>query len=101
VFDRQQVLKFVKEKKIRAYESRSVGLGISNVETSVVKLKDLEIGKMKFPAFEVAVLDLKHVNESYVQLGLKEIDGVLGSDFFKKYQAVISYRKAELSLQTR
>lgn len=101
VFDRKQVLKFVKEKKIKAYESRSVGLGTSNVETSVVKLKELQRGKLKIKSFEVAVLDLAHVNESYRQLGLPLIDGVLGSDFLKKYAAVIDYRKEELVLHLR
>jgi len=98
VFDKKKVLRFVKEKNIKKNESKSVGLGVSEVETKIVKLKNLKIGKLKINKMEVAVLDLNHVNQTYAQIKLHEIDGVLGSDFLMKYKAVINYEKGTLSL---
>ena len=45
------------------------------------------------------MLDLSHVNQSYEQIGLKPIDGVLGSDVLLKYNAVIDYEKKILKLK--
>jgi hypothetical protein len=75
-----------------------VGLGVSEMETKVAKLKDLKIGKAEFKELEVAVLDIAHVNETYRLIEIPEIDGVLGSDFLMKYDAVINYNKAILKI---
>lgn len=99
VFDKEKVLKFVTEKKIRKHESKSVGLGVSNVETRIVKLKNLRFGNMKMDKIEVAVLDLDHVNQTYKLMKLKEIDGVLGSDFLMKYKAIINYEKRLMTIK--
>ena len=96
VFDSQRVLQFVKEKKIKTNDSKSVGLGVAGMETKVVKLKDLTIGKLSLSKLEVAVLPIAHVNETYGQINLPPIDGVLGSDFFMKYKAIINYLNAEV-----
>lgn len=99
VFDAEQVLKYVKEKKIKQHESKSVGLGVSEMETKVVKIKKLQIGQLKIKQLEVAILDLAHVNETYKGIKLPEIDGVMGGDLLMKYKAVIHYGKSYLKLQ--
>jgi len=48
--------------------------------------------------YEAVLLDLSHVNKSYEQIGLKQIEGVLGSDILLKYNAIIDYPKKELRL---
>ncbi len=93
VFDAERVLRFVKESKIKANESKSVGLGVSEMETQVANLKRLQIGKLFIKKMEVAVLPIAHVNTTYRLLNIPEIDGVLGSDFLMKYEAVIDYGK--------
>jgi predicted aspartyl protease len=98
VFDSTCVLKFVKKKMLKANKSKSVGLGTSDVVTKIVEINDLKYGTMKVQKMEIAVLDLSHVNHSYVELKLPKIDGVLGSDFLMKYKAVINYPKAVLKL---
>lgn len=98
VFDATQVLKFVKEDKIELNESKSVGLGVSEMETRIAKLKDLKIGRAAFKKMEVAVLNISHVNETYRLIEIPEIDGVLGSDFLMRYDAVINYKKAILKI---
>jgi len=98
VFDAERILRFVKQKKIKANESKSVGLGIVDMETKVVKLKDLKIGKLFIEKMEVAVLPISHVNATYKLLNIQAIDGVLGSDFLMKYNAVVDYGKSVVKL---
>ena len=98
VFDHQAILRFIRDKEIKEYDSQSVGLGSSGIKTEVAVIKNLRFGELKLKEFEVAVLDLSHVNHTYKQIKIEPIDGVLGSDFLMKYQAVINYKKAELQL---
>ncbi len=99
VFDKTRVLQFVKKRKIKSHESKSVGLGVTEMETQMVKLKNVSIGKLIIEKLEVAVLNISHVNDTYEQIQLPKIDGVLGSDFLMKYKAVINYDKANLKLK--
>jgi hypothetical protein len=99
VFDKHGILKFVNAKNIRTIDSRSVGLGNIDSETQVVKVKKVKVGKKRSVDLEVAILDLSHVNQSYTQLNLPNIDGVLGSDFLMKYKAIINYDKKTLSVR--
>jgi predicted aspartyl protease len=98
VFDTEKVLRFVKEVKIKANESKSVGLGVIEMETKVVNLKKIQLGKLCIKKMEVAVLSISHVNTTYQLLNIPKIDGVLGSDFLMKYKAVIDYDKGILRL---
>lgn len=100
VFDSKCVLKFAKKKNMHANKSKSVGLGTSEVETKIVEINNLKFGSMKVKKMEISVLDLSHVNHSYTELKLPKIDGVLGSDFLMKYNAVINYPKAVLKLMS-
>jgi predicted aspartyl protease len=98
VLDATQVLRFVKADKIMLHESKSVGLGVTEMETKAAKLRNLKMGKARVKKMEVAVLDISHVNTTYDLIGIPRIDGVLGSDFLMKYEAVINYAKATLKL---
>ena len=88
------------KKKIKKNDSKSVGLGVAEMETKVVKLKNVTIGKFSLKKIDVAVLPIGHVNQTYKQINLPPIDGVLGSDFLMKFKAVINYRKAEIVINT-
>jgi hypothetical protein len=99
VFDADRIKRFVKAEKIIANEGKSVGLGVSEMETHATVLKSLQMGKLFISQFEVAVLPIGHVNDTYQQLGFPMIDGVLGSDFLVKYRAIIDYPKMKMTLQ--
>jgi hypothetical protein len=53
---------------------------------------------MHLNKLEVAVLPIGHVNQTYQQINLPPIDGVLGSDFLTKYKAIINYPEAMIKL---
>ncbi len=99
VLDAERVLRFVKAAKIKSHESKSIGLGVTDMETRVVTLKNIEMKKFTRKKMEVAILPLRHVNSTYAILNVPVIDGVLGSDFLVKYNAVIAMGKSRLILR--
>ncbi len=99
VLDAKRVLQFVKPAHILKHESKSVGLGTADMETSTAKLRNVQMGQVRFASLSIAVLPLGHVNEAYQMIGLPFIDGVLGSDFLVKYKCVIDFEKVVLKLK--
>ena len=69
------------------------------MESHEVEIKTLGIGKLKIKNYKTILLDLSHVNNSYKQIKIKPIDGVLGSDILHKYKAVIDYGKKKMILK--
>lgn len=101
VFDSERVLQFISAEHIIAHDVKSVGLGVTEMETQMAKLKHIKLGRLSLKKWWVAVLPLQHVNQTYASIHLPPIDGVLGSDFLMRYQAVINFKKQELKLKAR
>ena len=99
VFDRIRVEKFVKDKNFQTHESLSSGLGTNSMTSQTTIIKKIKIGDLEIKDYKTVLLDLSHVNASYEQVGLKAVDGVLGSDILKEYKAVIDYEKQILKLK--
>jgi len=100
VFDTTRIKKFVKTKAEKIKDKLSTGLGTSTMQGHEVEIETLGIGKLKIKNYKTVLLDLSHVNNSYKQIKIKPIDGVLGSDILKKHKAVIDYAKRKLSLKS-
>lgn len=98
VFDKEKVLQYITSGQLKSNEGKSVGLGVSEMETQEAVVKNLQFNKLTIKKLRVAVLEIGHVNLTYKNLELPEIDGVLGSDFLMKYNAIIDYKKAVLKL---
>jgi hypothetical protein len=99
VFDKHRIKNFVSEKKFDTHDKLSSGLGTNSMESQLVTLKKIKIGEVEILNYHTILLDLSHVNKSYEQIGLKPVDGVLGSDVLLKYNAVIDYEKKILKLK--
>jgi hypothetical protein len=99
VFDKHRIKNFVSEKKFDTHDKLSSGLGTNSMESQLVTLKKIKIGEVEILNYHTILLDLSHVNQSYEQIGLKPVDGVLGSDVLLKYNAVIDYEKKILKLK--
>ena len=93
VFDKSRISKFITNKIFDENEKLSTGLGTNTMKSHMTKIKKLKIGTIEILNYETVLLDLSHVNESYKQVGLKPIEGVLGSDILVEYNAVIDYEK--------
>ncbi len=98
VFDKTRIEHFLKKEKITEHERLSTGLGTASMQSHVVVLKKLSIGKLDIQDYNGVVLDLSHVNQTYAAIGLKPIDAVLGSDVMEKYKAIIDFPKKYLGL---
>jgi hypothetical protein len=85
---------------ITASERLSTGLGVTNMNSSIAMIDDIQIGNLHIHDFEVAVLDLSTINIAYRQLNHPEVLGVLGGDILVKYQAVIDYSNKVLIFNT-
>lgn len=99
VLDKNRVEKFVSRKNITKHDMLSSGLGTNSMQSHMVVVKKIEIGKVKIKNESVVLLDLSHVNSSYTMIGLKPIDGVLGNDFLIRHYAIIDFGKKKLELK--
>jgi len=99
VFDKTRIAKYVSDKTFEKHDSLSSGLGTNTMQSEQVFIKKLKIGDLEIDGYKTILLDLSHVNQSYHQIGLKPVDGVLGSDLLLKYKAVIDYEKKVLKLK--
>ena len=96
VFDETRIAEFVNEEKIEEQDRLSTGLGTNSMESKQVVIDNLQLGEVAIVDYNAAVLDLRHVNQSYEKLEIDPVDGVLGSDILVMYKAVIDYEKKEL-----
>lgn len=99
VFDKTRIEKFVTERKFEKHESLSSGLGTNTMQSEQVSIKRIKIGDLEIENYRTILLDLSHVNQSYEQIGLKPVDGVLGSDILLKYNAIIDYERKILKFK--
>ena len=100
VFDKERIKRFVKTPSKKLKGKLSSGLGTNSMESHHLSIKKLGLGKININDYSTVLLDLSHVNNSYRQLGIKEVEGVLGSDILRKFKAVIDYHKKCLRLST-
>lgn len=100
VFDKERIKNFVKDKSFHEHDKLSSGLGTNTMQSHVTEIKKIQLGKIVINDYKTILLDLSHVNNSYHQVGLKPIEGVLGSDILLEYKAVIDYEKKVLKLKT-
>ncbi len=101
VFDKERIERFLGKEKVGEHSRMSTGLGTTSMKSHQVTLGKLALGKIELSKYNAVVLDLSHVNQTYNQIGLKPIDGVVGSDLMQKYRAVIDYGKKLLVLNEK
>jgi predicted aspartyl protease len=99
VLDKTKAEKYVLNKNFALHNKLSSGLGTNTMESQTTILKKIKIGDIEIENYTTVLLDLSHVNNSYEQLGLSAVDGVLGSDILLKYNAIIDYEKKVLRLK--
>jgi len=99
VFDKVRIESLEKKRKRKLHNKLSSGLGTNSMESHLITLGEIQLGKFKIRKYKSVLLDLSHVNNSYLQLDLKPVEGVIGSDILKKYRAVIDFRKKKLFLK--
>ncbi len=99
VFDLNRIKHYQNGTEPRKNNKFFSGIGASNIDTYLAKISLLELGEMKINEIEVVLFDLKVINQSYAVFDLPRIDGVLGGDLLKAYNAVIDYKNGYLLME--
>lgn len=99
VFDKNRIEQFVSDRNFDMHDKMSSGLGTNTMQSQTTRIKKLVIGDVEIVDYKAVLLDLSHVNQSYEQIGLAAVDGVLGSDILLEYHAIIDYEKKILKLK--
>lgn len=93
VMDKERAQVFLGSMSVEESETKSKGLGTDSMQSFTTCLKSLQIGELKIVGQEIVLLDLSHVVNSYLELGLPAIDGVIGGDILLSHKSIIDYGK--------
>lgn len=96
-FDHDMLQEIIGPEVFHEEEKLSTGLGTNSMQCYRASI-NLQLGELLIEKFDTAVLDLSHINVAYEKLGYEKVIGVIGSDILVKYNALIDYAKAELTL---
>lgn len=99
VMDRNRIGLFSPETEFVSTGQLSKGLGTDGMESHHFTLTQFILGDLVLESMSVTLLDLTHVNKSYDELGLCQVDMVLGGDILRKHSAIIDYGRSELLLK--
>jgi len=99
VFDKSRVEELLGHDNFEDVSVLSTGLGTSSMKSHMVKIPQIDIGRLQVKNKKFVVLDLSHVNRAFEMMKIKPVDGVIGGDLLKKYKAVIDYGKKEMVLK--
>jgi hypothetical protein len=98
VFDEERIKAFLTRENhsFGKMDKLSTGLGTNTMKSRSVILDEFRLGATIFKDYHAVVLNMEHVNQSYIMIGHKPIDGVLGGDLLQKLKIVVDYRKKEV-----
>lgn len=68
-------------------------------KTYYSKKNNFQIGKLSYNNFKVFLFDMSHINKSLIENKISVVDGIIGSDILKEFNAKIDYEKRLLSLK--
>ena len=98
VFDKERILDYIDNPEFSEKDGISAGIGGTDISSFIFKLEELSFGELSIKDYQAVAMDLSNVNNSYAMLKLPPVDGVLGGDLMKKYQAVINYKLKKMRL---
>ena len=99
VFDKERIRGFITDDHVvEDIDKLSTGLGTNSMESQTILLDDFVLGNNIMIDYRAVILNLEHVNQSYISLGYPAIDGVLGGDLLHLLKAKIDYSSGTISL---
>ena len=73
--------------------------GIGSKSPLVKTTATLQANGYDFEAEDLYLMDISYINAEFKKFHARQVDGVLGTDFLEKYQAVIDYAQSKLFLK--
>lgn len=98
VFDKGMLSKVLKLRMKHLKDKVSTGIGNEVTNNYHTRFKKLALGSFEIEQYEAVVIDFKHINEMYKQLGFTPVLGILGCDILMKFNAIIDLKKLVLKL---
>lgn len=82
--------------KLEETEESGTGAGSSNLKMQKAVQNELIFRDKKIENLDLFVMDLAHVNNSFLDIGHQTIDGVLGADILINYDCIVDYKGMNL-----
>ncbi len=101
VFDKDTISDFIDTPQFQKKEGTTAGLGSSHMESATFDIERIELGSLSIEHYEAVALDLVNIHNSYEQLHLPQIHGIIGGDLLVRYKAVINYRQRKIRFTPR
>lgn len=98
VFDKEKIMEYIEKPEFSEKEGISAGIGGTDISSFLFSLESISFGELYIYDYQAIAMDLSNINDSYAMIGLPAIEGVLGGDLMKKYQAVINYKSKKMRL---
>ena len=98
VFDKDRILSYIDDPEFSEKEGISAGIGGTDISSFIFNIEELSFGELKINDYQAVAMDLSNVNNSYAMLDIPPVEGVLGGDLLRKFNAVISYRLKKIRL---
>jgi len=98
VLDKKYFEDKIGKKFLKTVKQETTGLHSSVSESYFGVVKEVEIGHHLIKKYNIAVIDLAHVNMVYKQAGKPKINGILGSDLMLKYKMIVDYGELKIYL---
>ena len=98
VIDKKYFEDKVGKKFLKTIKQETTGLHSSTSESYFGIIKTVEVGHHTVKNYNIAAVDLAHVNMVYRNAKKPKIQGILGSDLMLKYKMIVDYGELKIYL---
>ena len=86
---------------LEASKTGDYAAGIGSVSALTKTSATLQINGYDIEENDLYLMDISYINSEFRKKHARQVDGVLGTDFLDKYEAVIDYSRCKLFLKIR
>ena len=98
-FDTQFITSIQQDAEMTENDGLSVSIGSDDFASHITTLKQFKLGQFELNDYQVVLLDLIHVYQAFLTLQLPTIQGFIGSDFLRRYGAIIDYQTLTMTIR--
>ncbi len=85
--------------EVHALDSiKTMGAADASIQAMLAQLKTFKMGDLCISNYLIAVIDLSHINQAFVEAGKAPIAGLIGLDFLHQFKARIDLKNKYLRL---
>ncbi len=86
---------------LEASKTGDYAAGIGSISALTKTSASLQINGYDIEENDLYLMDISYINSEFRKKHARQVDGVLGTDFLDKYEAVIDYSRCKLFLRIR